>query len=78
MVKVIVYGTTTCPHCHHAKDFLKKNNIDFESFDVDTDEKAKNEMVEKSGQMGVPVIFVDDDMIVGFDEAKLKEKLNIE
>ncbi len=78
MTKVKVFGTETCPYCHKARDFLKEKNIEFEYVDVSSDEKAKEEMVEKTGQMGVPVIMIDEDIIVGFDETKLKEKLKIE
>jgi glutaredoxin 3 len=75
--KVIVYSTPTCHFCHAAKDFFTKNNVPFEEFDVSVDEERGNEMVEKSGQMGVPVILIGDEAIVGFDEAKIKELLGL-
>jgi glutaredoxin 3 len=75
--KVIVYSTPTCHFCHAAKDFFTKNNVPFEEFDVSVDEERRNEMVEKSGQMGVPVILIGDEAIVGFDEAKIKELLGL-
>ena len=77
MSKVAVYSTPTCHYCHAAKDFFAKNNVEFEEFDVSVDEEKRNEMVEKTGQMGVPVIMIDDEAIVGFDEAKIKELLGM-
>ena len=60
-----------------AKDFLNENNIKFEAKDVGSDREAAKEMVEKSGQMGVPVIVIDDEVIVGFDEERIRKLLNI-
>ena len=81
MAKVKVYSTPTCPYCVTAKDFLKEKGIEFEDLDVSTNETARNEMIEKSGQMGVPVISVGEDehatIIVGFDQPKLEAALNI-
>lgn len=77
MVKVKVYSTDTCPYCTMAKDFLKENNIEFEEYNVAEDEDAKNEMLTKSGQMGVPVIMIDDKIIVGFDKEAIKKTLDI-
>jgi len=75
MKNVTIYSTPTCHFCHAAKDFLKENNIEFTDYNVAEDTEKRSEMVEKSGQMGVPVIMIDDEIMVGFDEAKLKEKL---
>lgn len=75
--KVIVYTTPTCPYCHAAKDFLKENNIRFEEKDVSKDKKAAEEMIEKSGQMGVPVIEIGSKVIVGFDRPEIKKALNL-
>ena len=75
MAKVTVYSTPTCPWCNKAKDFLKENNIEFESKDVSEDEAARNEMMEKSGQMGVPVLDIDGKVIVGFDVDAIKSAL---
>lgn len=75
MAKVKVYSTPTCPYCHMAKDFFKENNVEFDDLDVSSDEKARNEMIEKSGQMGVPVIDIDGEIIVGFDKDAIKQKL---
>lgn len=77
MAKVIVYSTPTCPHCHHAKDFLKEKGIEFEDIDVSADREKAMEMVKKSGQMGVPVIEIDGEMIVGFDQKQVEEKLKL-
>jgi len=60
-----------------AKEFFKENDVEFEEFDVAADETKRNEMIERSGQMGVPVIYVDDEMIIGFDKAKLTELLGL-
>ena len=77
MTKVTVYSTPTCPHCHHAKDYLKENNVSFEDFDVSQDREKAREMVEKSGQMGVPVIDIDGTIVVGFDQGKIAEMLKL-
>lgn len=75
--KVMVYSTPTCPFCIRAKQFLKDNKIQFEDIDVSADEGKANEMIKKSGQMGVPVIDIDGEFIVGFDKEKIKEVLGI-
>jgi glutaredoxin-like YruB-family protein len=77
MASVKVYSTASCPWCHKLKDFLKKNNVKFQSVDVGMDEKAAEEMIDKSGQMGVPVVIIDDEVIVGYDEEAIKKKLNL-
>lgn len=68
-----VYSTPTCPWCSRTKDFLRKNHVKFEDIDVSRDAKAANEMVRISGQMGVPVIYADGKVIIGFDEDKLNK-----
>ena len=78
MAKVIVYSTPTCPYCVMVKKFLKDNNVDFEEINVAADKEKAQYMVEKSGQMGVPVVEIDDQMVIGFDKEKLKEILKIE
>lgn len=75
--KVRVFSTQTCPWCEKTKEFLKKNNIPFEAIDVTHDEKAKEEMIGLSKQMGVPVIDIDGKIIVGFDQPELKRLLHI-
>lgn len=77
MHKVTIYSTPTCHFCHAAKDFFKENNIEFTDNDVASDMDKRSEMIEMTGQMGVPVIKIDDDVIVGFDEAKVKELLGV-
>ncbi len=75
--KVKVYSTPTCPYCHAAKDFLKENKIEFEDIDVSKDQTAAQDMIEKSGQMGVPVIDINGTIIVGFDKDAMKKALKI-
>jgi len=75
--KVTVYSTPTCPYCHMAKDFLKENKIEFKDIDVSADEKAAEKMIEKSGQMGVPVIEINDTIIVGFNKDAIKKALGM-
>ena len=75
--KIFVYSTPTCPHCIRLKEFLKENNIVFDSIDVSADKSKADEMVKRSGQMGVPVIDIDGEIIVGFDEGAIKQKLGI-
>ncbi len=72
---VVIYSTPTCHFCKLAKAFLDENNVEYTNYDVEEDKDKAKEMVEKSGQMGVPVIFIGDDMIVGFDEARIRELL---
>lgn len=77
MPKVVVYSTPTCPYCHMAKAFLKEKKIQFTDYDVSQDEDKAREMIEKSGQQGVPVIDIDGKIVVGFDKPKIKELLGI-
>lgn len=74
---VKVYSTLTCPYCAMAKEFLQKNNIEFEDVDVGTNQEAAQEMVDKSGQMGVPVLDIDGEIIVGFDKKAITRALGI-
>jgi len=73
--KVSLYTTPTCHFCHAAKDYFAENNVEFEEFDVAADADKRTEMIEITGQMGVPVIKIGDDVVVGFDEGKVKELL---
>jgi len=73
--KVKVYSTKTCPWCTKVKDFLKSKNVKFESIDVGEDRKAAEEMVEKSGQMGVPVTDINGKIIVGYDKEAIEKAL---
>jgi glutaredoxin 3 len=75
MKKVTIYSTPTCTYCQSAKKYFGENDIEFEDFDVSADETKRNEMVERSGQMGVPVIDIGGELVVGFDEGKIKELL---
>ena len=75
--KVKIYTTTTCPWCQKTKEFLKDHKISYEELNVAEDEKARNDMIEKSGQMGVPVIDIDGNIIVGFDVGAFKKALHI-
>ena len=75
--KVKVYATSTCPWCVKTKEFLKANNIKYDEVNVGVDEKARNEMLEKSGQFGVPVTEVNGIIIVGYDKDALKKALDL-
>lgn len=77
MKKVEIYSTPTCHFCHMAKDFFTANNVEFTNYDVSTDEARRSEVIERSGQMGVPVIFIDGEMVIGFDEGKIKSLLGL-
>ncbi len=77
MAKTIVYSSQTCPWCRVAKDFLMENNIEFESKDVGADLVARNELMQKSGQLGIPVLDIDGTIIVGFNQQAIKEALDI-
>lgn len=72
---VTVYSTSTCPYCHQAKSYLSQKGVEFTDKNVGTDVAAREEMVKKSGQLGVPVIDVDGQVIVGFNRPKLDELL---
>ena len=76
-MNIIIYSTPTCPYCQQVKEFLDQNKIKYKDIDVSTDEKAAKEMIEKSKQMGVPVIDIDGQIIIGFDEKKLRKILKI-
>jgi len=75
MVKV--YSTPTCPYCHLAKQFLKENNIEFEDIDVSVNQQAAQEMIDKSHQMGVPVLDINGTLVIGFDKSKIKQLLKL-
>ncbi|MEW6294886.1 MAG: glutaredoxin domain-containing protein [Candidatus Diapherotrites archaeon] len=74
-MNVIVYSTPTCPYCHMVKDYLKQKNVSFQDIDVARDQSKAQEMIKKSGQMGVPVIDIDGKIIIGFDRPRLEEIL---
>ncbi len=75
MKNVSIYTTVTCKYCNLAKDFFKENNVSYNEYNVGADREKLQEMMDKSGQRGVPVITVDNEVIVGFDEDRLKELL---
>lgn len=75
--RVTVYSTPTCPFCIRAKKFLKDNSIEFTDYDVGSDETKAQEMMKRSGQMGVPVIDIDGEIIVGFDKEKISGALGL-
>lgn len=77
MPKVKVYSTPVCPWCHRAKEFLKENKVEFEDINVAEEREAAQEMIDKTGQMGVPVIEIDGKFIIGFDEAKIRKALKL-
>ncbi len=77
MSKVTIYSTPTCPYCDMAKRYLKENKVEYKEIDVSKDTKAATEMVEKSGQMGVPVLDINGDIIVGFDRDAIKRALKL-
>jgi glutaredoxin-like YruB-family protein len=74
---VIIYSTTTCPYCKMAKQYMKDKNVAFTEINVQEDPTKAEEMIQKSGQMGVPVMDIDGKIIVGFDQPALKEALGI-
>ena len=75
MSTVTIYSTPTCHFCHLAKDFFKANNVAYAEYDVASNLEKRKEMLEKSGQMGVPVILIGEDLIVGFDQGRIEELL---
>lgn len=76
-MSVIVYSTPTCSFCHQLKEYLTENKIEFEDIDVSSDNDKAQEMIHKSGQMGVPVLDVDGEIVIGFDKKKINEILKI-
>ena len=82
MKKVTIYSTPACGYCNIAKDFFKENKVEYTAYDVATDEEKRDEMVEKTGQMGVPVIMIGDEgaepeIVIGFDKARISELLGL-
>lgn len=74
---ITVYTTPTCTYCKMTKEFLDEHGIEYKAIDVTQDEEARNAMIEKSGQMGVPVIDIDGEILVGFNKEKLSELLGV-
>ena len=77
MNKVTIYSTPTCHFCHMAKDYFTSKGVAYEDFDVSSNLEKRKEMVDKSGQMGVPVIVMGDKLVVGFNKSKIMEILGI-
>jgi glutaredoxin 3 len=75
--KVLVYSTPTCMYCKMVKEYFEENSVAFTEFDVTVDEKARKDMMDKTGQMGVPVIDIEGELIIGFDKAKIAELLGL-
>ena len=77
MAQIKIYSTPTCPWCKMAKAYFKEKGVEYEDFNVASDTKAQKEMIDKSGQMGVPVIDIDGKIVVGFDKEKINELLGL-
>jgi len=77
MPKIKIYTTPTCPFCQLAKQYFKEKGFEFEEVDVSRDEAAAMEMIQKSGQMGVPMIEIDGKIVIGFDKERIDELLNL-
>lgn len=77
MSNVTIYSTPTCVYCNMAKTFFKANNVEYTEHNVAADLAKRKEMIDKTGQMGVPVIDINGTVVIGFNEPKIKEVLNI-
>lgn len=77
MKKVKVFSTPTCPYCYMAKSYLKENQVEFEDIDVSTDRDKAMQMIQKSGEMGVPQLWIDDQVVVGFNKPVIDKLLGI-
>ena len=75
--QVTIYSTPWCVYCKMAKKYFQDNKVVYVEHDVAQDEKARDEMIKKTGQMGVPVIDVDGQIVIGFDQAELKKLLGL-
>ena len=76
-LNILLYRTATCPFCHMTENFFKEKKIKYKSIDVGKNQKAAQDMIKKSGQMGVPVIDINGKIIVGFDKGALKRVLGL-
>jgi len=74
-MKVKIYGTEKCPNCHKARDFFNKNEIEVEYIDVGTNKEERDKIVEKTQQRRVPIIEMGNEIIIEFDEAKIRKKI---
>lgn len=77
MHKIIIYSAPWCVYCKMVKQYLDEKKIEYTEFDVSADDKAKDEMIEKSGQLGIPVVDIDGKIIIGFDKPAINAVLNI-
>ena len=77
MKNITIYSTPSCVYCNMAKAFFKSNGLDYTEYNVATDLPRRKEMIDKTGQMGVPVIQIDNEVVVGFDESKLGTMLGV-
>lgn len=75
MVKI--YTSPACPYCFTLREFLKEKGIEFEEVDVSKDEKARDEMIKKSGKLEAPIVEIDGQIVVGFDKEKIVKLLHI-
>ena len=73
---VKVFSTPTCPYCYMAKDYLTSKNVAFQDIDVSRDREQAMAMVQKSGQMGVPQLWIDDEVVVGFNTSRIDQLLD--
>lgn len=78
MKKVLIYSTPTCTYCNLAKEFMKSKGVPYTEYNVAADQEKRKEMVEKSGQMGVPVIDIEGSIMVGYDQKELASAIGIE
>ncbi|OGZ28882.1 MAG: NrdH-redoxin [Candidatus Niyogibacteria bacterium RIFCSPLOWO2_01_FULL_45_48] len=77
MANVTIYTTPTCIYCKMAKEFFKENGVEYSEKNVASDTQAREEMIKKSNQMGVPVIDIDGELTIGFDKERLSALLNV-
>ena len=75
--QVTIYTTPTCHFCQMSKEFFKENNVAYTEYNVASDMEKRQEMIDRSGQMGVPVIFIGEEMIIGFDKKRFVENLGL-
>ncbi len=75
--KVTIYSTPSCHFCHMAKDFFNEKGIAFTDYNVAEDMEKRKELIDKSGQLGVPVIFIGEDMVIGFNKPKVVALLGL-
>ena len=77
MPRVRVFNSPSCPFCYVLKEFFKEHNVEFEEIDISKDEKARNEMIKKSGRLEAPIVEIDGQIVVGFDKEKIVKLLKI-